>query len=135
MKALHCIFFDASCSLCRKSVEQLIKRDKKKQFFFAPLDGETARTKLMGSQMRLQKAASIILMENYATEHSKIWVKAGAIFRIFWLLKGKFRSIGWLCFVPWGFDWIYFLIARFRHHISWKNSQDKLYKYPERFLP
>ena len=37
------LFFDGDCSLCRRSVRFLMKQDRKKQVYFAPLQGKTAR--------------------------------------------------------------------------------------------
>ena len=40
------IFFDAVCELCDWFVNFVFKRDSKKQFLYAPLQGETAKTYL-----------------------------------------------------------------------------------------
>ncbi|MGC6455654.1 MAG: thiol-disulfide oxidoreductase DCC family protein [Coraliomargaritaceae bacterium] len=36
------LFFDGDCGLCQRSVRFLMKRGKRKQIYFAPLQGETA---------------------------------------------------------------------------------------------
>lgn len=40
------IFFDEVCELCSRFIQFVSKRDKKKVFLFAPLQGETAKQRL-----------------------------------------------------------------------------------------
>jgi len=44
------IFFDGYCVLCNRSINWVIKRDKKQVFRFASLQGKTA-TELLGNQL------------------------------------------------------------------------------------
>ncbi|MDO9180830.1 MAG: DCC1-like thiol-disulfide oxidoreductase family protein [Bacteriovorax sp.] len=37
------VFYDGECGLCQRSIQFLYKADKKKQLFFAPLNGMTYR--------------------------------------------------------------------------------------------
>ena len=46
MKDKSIIFFDGVCELCDWFVNFVLKRDTKKQFLYAPLQGETAKTHL-----------------------------------------------------------------------------------------
>lgn len=55
---------------------------------------------------------SLILEENGRT-----WLRGRAVLRIFWLLGGAWRWIGWLYVMPIFPDLIYRLVARMRHHV------------------
>ena len=39
-KARKIIFYDGNCGLCQSSIQWLLKRDKKKQFYYATQQGE-----------------------------------------------------------------------------------------------
>jgi predicted DCC family thiol-disulfide oxidoreductase YuxK len=40
------VFFDGVCGLCNVFVDLILRYDQKKQFYFAPLQGDTAKSKL-----------------------------------------------------------------------------------------
>lgn len=128
------IFFDSKCRLCRNSVLFILKEDKKRRFFFAPLSGKTATLTLRGSRFHLLNAASLILIEECGSSIEKTWIKARAVFRILWLLGGKWKLLGWLYACPLGLDFFYTLIAKRRHLIT----KEPLPPFPddkhERFL-
>lgn len=115
MKAKYIIFFDDTCRLCWRSVNRILSWDKKKVFNFIPIRDETAKLVLKKQYKKLKNANTLILVENYATKKSKVWIRGRAVMRIFWILGGCKKLIGWLCFVPWGLDFIYTLIATRRH--------------------
>lgn len=103
------VFFDGWCAMCHWAVKWVAKRDTKKEIFFAPLQGTTAREKLKDVEL----PDSIVYMED-----DKIYFFSKACFRIAWTLGGIWALIGWLSFLP---DWmlypadvIYRLIAKSR---------------------
>ena len=40
------VFYDGVCALCNRLIRFLVARDRRRQFYFAPLQGTTARTVL-----------------------------------------------------------------------------------------
>ena len=52
MKDKNIIFFDGVCELCDWFVNFIFKRDSKKQFLYAPLQGETAQTYLKAEDIQ-----------------------------------------------------------------------------------
>jgi predicted DCC family thiol-disulfide oxidoreductase YuxK len=116
LKEQHLVFFDAECSLCRNSVAFLKKIDTSQKLLFSPLSAELAERFLQKDLSSLKNANTLVLLENYTTT-PRVWVKGRAVFRIFWLLGGKWKLLGGLCFCPIGVDWIYDLIARHRHRL------------------
>ena len=107
----HLILFDDRCSLCWRSVNHIRDWDKKKQFLFSPI-----REKLVEQISQSQKnIETLVLVENYHTSSSKIWVKGRAVMRILWLIGGFWKLIGWLAFIPYGIDFVYSWVAKKRH--------------------
>lgn len=114
-KLNHLVFYDGECGLCDRTVQTLFKADKERQFAFAPLQGTTAARYLKDLPPELKNVDSIILIEDYKTDYSKIYVRSQAVFRLFWLMGRPWTAIGWLSFLPSVlFDWAYRLVAKNR---------------------
>ena len=128
----HLIFYDADCDLCYRTVLHLIKLDKNKELLFAPLEGETAKEVLMGANARYIHENSLVLFENFRTDHRRIYIRSQAVFRIYWLLGN--RWLGWLSHLPQKFcDLLYQTVAKHRHRLrfGWTRSEFQ----GDRFLP
>lgn len=128
----HLILFDAPCPLCNQAVYNLIKHDKKRLFRFASLQSKTARS--LSLLVNISDLDSIILIEHYDTLKQRVFTKSKAIFRIFWLLGGVYKLIGWKYILPsWSIDWAYNLIAKNRYKICKVQPHHK--RDTTRFLP
>jgi len=103
----HIIFFDNTCSMCQKSVQKIQSMDKNQIFEFFPLSSEMAKSHL---SEKVLSSDTLVLYEN----KKEVWIRAHAIFRILYLLGGKYKKWGWLAYVP-GLDLVYRLIAKNRH--------------------
>jgi predicted DCC family thiol-disulfide oxidoreductase YuxK len=114
-KAKHLILFDDSCPLCWRSVNRIHAWDRKKKFHFVPIKDESNKILLKGRWKELKNANTLILIENYATPHPRIWIKGRAVMRILWLLGGWKKIPGTLAFLPFGLDTIYSFVAKRRH--------------------
>ena len=71
MKDKNIIFFDGVCELCDWFVNFVFKRDSQKQFLYAPLQGETAKTYLKAEDIQNLKSIiffnqGILLKESHA---------------------------------------------------------------------
>lgn len=62
------IFFDGDCLICQRSVQFILKYDRKKQFLFASLQSETAEQLL--SQQARQADSVVLLKEDHEYLHS-----------------------------------------------------------------
>lgn len=131
----HLIFFDDTCGFCQNSVRRIIKLDRKELFAFAGLKSQTAAHILKGDKEYLKGENSLILVENYQTYSPRFWLRARAIFRILWLIGGKWKWLGWLYIVPFGTDAIYRLVANHRESLSGDIKTELSPKEKERFLP
>lgn len=112
----HLVFYDGECGLCDNVVQVLLKNDVQENFLFAPLKGLTASEYLRDLPEQLKSRDSIILVENYQLWNRRMYLGSTAVFRICWLLDGWWKIPGWLFFLPsFLFDWIYRIVARYRH--------------------
>jgi predicted DCC family thiol-disulfide oxidoreductase YuxK len=101
------IFFDQHCPLCRRTINFLARHDKHKRFYFAPLDGTTAKKTLQDHLLNLN---TVVLIEQPG---GKIWLRGRAVFRVLWLLGGWWKLVGWLYLMPF-VDLVYRFIAKHR---------------------
>lgn len=118
------IFFDFECELCHRFVCFIFKRDAKKQFLYAPLQGEHAKKYLF------QKAScfnSIVFLDR-GLKYQRSEAIARILFFIYPFLK-------YFSFLPFSFyNLFYDKVAKKRY--SWfgkKKQKDKL-KIPQQYF-
>ncbi len=112
----HLLLFDGECGLCNRTVQFILRNDRKKAFFFARLEGETAALWKKKIAKELFSQNSVILIENFQEEKFSVYSLGKGAFRILWLLGGRWQLLGWPFFLPacvynWGYRWV----ARHRH--------------------
>jgi predicted DCC family thiol-disulfide oxidoreductase YuxK len=83
------IFFDGECGLCNRWVDFVLARDRRREFRFAPLQGETARCRLPSSDGTLLN--SVVLLDD-AGEHRQ----SDAVARMLMRIGGRWFLPGWL---------------------------------------
>lgn len=114
--APHLVFYDGNCGFCDHSVQVLLKLDKKEIFAFAPLQGETANQLLQALPPEDKNEDTFVLVENYQSPNRKYYILGQGALRVFWLLGGIWKLIGWISWLPpFLYNWVYRLIARNRH--------------------
>src|SRR5262249_32383445 len=96
----HVIFYDGECPLCNRAVRFLLQADKKRIFYFARLDGETAKKKLVSLRLNDPSLDTMVLLQNYQTDQEQLLIEGRGALRILWLLGGKYALLGWLSFLP-----------------------------------
>lgn len=124
------VFFDGYCNLCNRSVDFLIRRDPKKRFFFAPLQGETARSHLDSALLRNTDTV-VLWVDGAVYTRSEAALRALALMGFPWSLLAVFRI------VPRGLrDAVYNFIAERRLRWFGKRSNCRLpsEEEKERFL-
>lgn len=135
-QGIHLVFYDGECGFCDQSVQLLLKLDKHQLFLFAPLQGETAAQHLSHLPPEFRDVDSLILIEDFKSTQSKIYLQAKAVLRICWLLGGGWMLIGWLSFLPAVlFNWAYRLVARNRHRLFPQSCTIPSPDQKDRFLP
>jgi predicted DCC family thiol-disulfide oxidoreductase YuxK len=115
----HLLFYDGTCGFCMGWVQFVLRQDKNKRFFFAPLQGETAKRLL-----KEPPEDTLVLIENFETPTPRVSILGKGSFRILWLLGGWWRLLGWISFLPqFLYNWGYRLVANHRHFFP-SPSQD-----------
>lgn len=114
----HLILYDGYCNLCHSLVVCILNKDKKGVFFFAPLQGTTAKMVFQTLPSLYVQLDSLILVENYQTHVQKVWIKGKAVLRISGLLGGWYLTFSWMALLP-GFvvNPFYMVIAKRRFRL------------------
>jgi predicted DCC family thiol-disulfide oxidoreductase YuxK len=111
------ILFDGYCNLCSGSVRFVIKRDPKGYFRFASLQSESGRRLLEAHGLTASR--SIVLLEE-----GKLYRKSTAVLRICRHLKGLWKLLYILCWIPKPLrDRLYDVVAR--HRYQWFGKKDE----------
>lgn len=113
----HIIFFDGYCNLCNRSVQLVIKNDRRNIFKFAPLQAE--KTVFFLQEKKFQTNSDSILYWN----KKQFYSESSAALRIAWHLKFPFPLLIIFYLVP-AFlrNPVYRYIARNRY--KWFGKQE-----------
>ena len=111
------IFFDGVCNLCNSSIDFIISRDVREDFFYASLQGETASRNL--SKKFTTELPSIVLVSG-----GKEFTESEAIGRILLRLPDGWPLLGRaiLLFPRFLSNFVYRLVARYRYR--WFGKKD-----------
>jgi predicted DCC family thiol-disulfide oxidoreductase YuxK len=105
------ILFDGVCNLCNRGVQSIIKKDTKKQFRFASLQGKTGQALLRQFNLPVTDLNSFVLIEG-----DKAYIKSTAALRIAKLAGGFWKILYGFIIVPRFIrDGVYNIIARNRY--------------------
>ena len=89
------VLFDGVYNLCSSSVQFIIKKDKKNQFLFGSLQGETGRQYLKKFSLPADNFNSFVLIEN-----DKLYTRSAAALRILKHLGGAWSLLYGFIIVP-----------------------------------
>lgn len=111
------ILFDGDCTFCNFWVQYVLKRDKKREFYFSPLQSDGAKSLISSFDKRFQETDSIIVLYN-----NKVYDKSDAVFVI---LKALNHPALYLWYITPKFlrNVVYELIAKYRHQLIWWQSE------------
>lgn len=118
------IFFDGVCNLCNGFVDFVIKRDVKRKFLFASLQGDQARNRLdFKNDTDVQNMSSVILLH-----HGQVYKKSEAVMMIFKELGKGWNVLSLLMNVlPASFsNFVYDFIAARRYRLIGKRDTCRL---------
>jgi len=125
------VYFDGVCGLCNKSVDFIIRHDKKKKLLFTPLQGETAKLNLHSTV--LESFDSILFQQN-----NQLYYKSDAAIKIMYTIGGLWKSVIILFIFPKFIrDAVYSFIAKYRYKWFGKKESCRIPTKDEReqFLP
>lgn len=105
------VLFDGVCNLCSSSVQFILKKDKKNQFLFGSLQGQTGQQYLKKFNLPADTFNSFMLVEN-----NKLYTRSAAALRMLKHLGGAW-SLGYAFTIVPEFirDAIYKWIAKNRY--------------------
>ncbi|MBS0654451.1 MAG: DUF393 domain-containing protein [Verrucomicrobia bacterium] len=133
------IFFDSDCGLCSWAIRCILKQDSRRQFLYAPLNGETAQKELASWRKTHASIDSIVFLEKGEAETVSITYYSEAFFRIAWDLGFPWTCIGLLSFLPplllTPTDWVYRVIAALRKKICPLEPNKDFASHPDLLLP
>jgi predicted DCC family thiol-disulfide oxidoreductase YuxK len=126
------IYFDGVCGICNWGVDFVMRRDRRRQFRFTSLQGQTSAERLNLPPEQLLKT---IVLEDETGRHQK----SSAVWRILVRLGGMWAMLGRLLQViprplrNWGYD----LVSRNRYSLFGKKDVCRIPTPEERalFLP
>jgi predicted DCC family thiol-disulfide oxidoreductase YuxK len=115
----YLVLYDGECGLCDRSVQFLLRHDKKAVLSYAPLQGETARP-FVGDKPALD---TMMLVEKLDGGGTRVSVRSRGAFRTLAQLGGIWRVISWLRILP---AFLTDLVYRFVAHnrIKWFGRVD-----------
>lgn len=101
------VFFDGVCILCNRTVDFLMKRDRKKNLKFASLQSEIAREIIPPELFDGKDLNTVILLDS-----GRFYTRSAAILRVLGLLPFPYNMPVVFIIIP-GFlrDWIYHIIS------------------------
>ena len=90
------LFYDTSCPACKRIVKRAKSVQNNKLFQMSSLDGKKAKLVFQGNYAFLRKKKSRMVM----VEGPRVRVKGNAMFRVYWLMGGKWKILGILSYLP-----------------------------------
>ncbi len=114
------ILFDGVCNLCNRSINYVIKHDKKDAFRFAALQSETGNKLIAQRNIDTTKIDSILLLD----PNIAYYTKSTAALKIGRTFGGGWQLLAVLEWIPEVFrDWIYDVVAKNRYRWFGKRDQ------------
>ncbi|MCA9039618.1 MAG: DUF393 domain-containing protein [Planctomycetaceae bacterium] len=126
------LFFDGVCGMCNRVVDFVMRHDKTGKIKVAPLQGETAKEKLL-EEDRVQLSSVVFINQLGVFRHSS------AVARLLWELGGVWKWLGWLLWlIPKPIrNWGYRVVAKHRYRFFGQKEACRMPTPEERtrFLP
>ncbi len=89
------ILFDGYCNLCSSSVQFIIKRDKKNQYFFTSLQSDVGKKIIEHFKIDSSKSESVLLVQQ-----NKIYIQSTAALKITKNLSGFWPLLYFFIIIP-----------------------------------
>ncbi len=113
------VLFDGVCNLCNRSVQFIIKRDKKQQFLFASLQGKTGQQLLRQFDLPANDLNSFILIDG-----NNLYKRSTGALRMLKSLGGGWQLLyAFIIIPPFIRDAVYNWIARNRY--KWYGKREE----------
>lgn len=118
---MHLVLYDGLCGLCDRSVQFILRHDRKDRFRFATLQGETGAALARKHGFDPEELSSFVLILDHDTPSERAMRRGKAGLRVLWELGGLWKLIGWKHVFPgWLVDPFYSLVAKNRYKVFGK---------------
>lgn len=118
---MHLVLYDGVCGLCDRTVQFILRNDRRDRFRFATLQGATGAEAARKHGFDPAELSSFILILDHEQPSERSMRKGKAALRVLWELGGFWKLIGWLAILPkWLVDPGYSLIAKNRYRVFGK---------------
>jgi predicted DCC family thiol-disulfide oxidoreductase YuxK len=112
----HLVLYDGVCGLCNRIVQFLLKRDRKDQFLFAPLQSPRGEGELARLGLHQTELDTFYLIVDFQTETERLLSKGRAALKVLWIVGGLWRMTAVFSILPtFVLDAAYGFIARRRY--------------------
>jgi len=113
------VLYDGVCGLCNGYVAFILRRDRRRRFRFAALQGAFGQQALARHGMRVEgEPSSIVLLEAPQTPSERARVRSDAVLAVLADLGGAWVLVSLLRVVPRALrDVVYTFVARIRYRI------------------
>ncbi len=113
---MNLVLYDGVCGLCNRSVQFILRHDRKDQFLFAQLQGELGSSIAKNHGVDPAELSTFVLVLDYEGTGEIALKRGKAAFRVLWELGGWWKLIGWKWIYPsWLLDPFYLLVAKNRY--------------------
>jgi predicted DCC family thiol-disulfide oxidoreductase YuxK len=122
------LFYDGLCGFCDRSVQYILKRDKRNQFRFSPLQGDLAKEALPKHGKNPEDLNTLYLLIDQGLPTERVLQKSDAAIQIGKILGGVSRISAFLTklFPQPIRDWGYDFIAKIRYRIFGKRDSCRI---------
>ena len=118
VKSSSIVLFDGVCHLCDGAVRFILKREKSKDLYFAPLQSETGKDLLLKNGYPESYLEGLVLIEN-----NRPYDRSSACLRIAGKLKFPWNLLFLCLVIPKPIrDVLYSIIARYRYRFFGKKE-------------
>jgi predicted DCC family thiol-disulfide oxidoreductase YuxK len=94
------VLYDGECGLCDRTVQWLLRHDRRGVLTYAPLQGETARPFVANVPGDKRELDTLVFVERSDDGAIRVTDRSRGVFRILGTLGGFWRVVSWLRFLP-----------------------------------
>ncbi|MEL6761186.1 MAG: DCC1-like thiol-disulfide oxidoreductase family protein [Myxococcota bacterium] len=115
---LAIVFYDGVCGMCNRLTQLVLRLDRHRRVFYAPLQSTLAQRLLAPHGIDPLKLDSLVVLTRYGCADEMAWTRAAAVFELSRVLGGWLRVFSWLRVLPsFVSDLGYRLVAALRYRL------------------
>lgn len=100
VRGLAIVFYDGVCGMCNRLTQLVLRLDRHRRVFYAPLQSTLAQRLLAPHGIDPFKLDSLVVLTRYGRDDEAVWTRAAAVFELSRVLGGWLRVFSWLRVLP-----------------------------------